>query len=209
MKKAKEKKIEKPGKESEEVALLKNQLARALADYDNLRKRVDSESQLWIKFSSERVLIKLFPIIDILESAQEHLKDQGLAIAILEFKKVLKEEGIEEINPKVGDEFNPEVHEAVEAIEASSPASSSDLRCKSTSGAEQSFAARREGNRPGGGKKGTIAELVLPGWKFEASSPEGSGPEGKLIRVAKVKVYGENTEKKEELEKEMARGDYM
>lgn len=196
MKKAKEKKIEKPGKESEEVALLKNQLARALADYDNLRKRVDSESQLWIKFSSERVLIKLFPVIDILESAQEHLKDQGLAIAILEFKKVLKEEGIEEINPKVGDEFNPEVHEAVEAVEASSPASSSE-----------SFAARREGNRPGRGKKGTVAEVILKGWKLAEGEILPAGRQ--VIRVAKVKVYGEKTKKKEELEKEMARGEYM
>jgi len=194
-------------KEDTEVALLKNQLARALADYDNLRKRVDSESQLWIKFSSERVLIKLFPVIDILESAQEHLKDQGLAIAILEFKKVLKEEGIEEINPKVGDDFNPEVHEAVEAIGASSSVADSGESLT----LRESFSARREGNRPGGGKKGTIAEVILKGWKFTASGPEGEIlPAGRqVIRVAKVKVYGEKTEKKEELEKEMARGEYM
>jgi molecular chaperone GrpE len=158
-----------------ESVLLRNQLARALADYDNLRKRVEVERETWIAFSSERILIKIIPILDALESAQEHLKDQGLAIAIGEFKNVLEEEDIEEIKPKVGDKFNENIHEAVEAV--------------------------------GDGQKGYIAELVLTGWKFKAS-----GPEGKVIRYAKVKVYGEDIpkgEKKEELEKEMARGDYM
>ncbi|OGM09525.1 nucleotide exchange factor GrpE [Candidatus Woesebacteria bacterium RBG_13_34_9] len=154
-------------KAQNEVLVLKNQLIRALADYDNLSKRVESEQESWIKFSSERILLKLFPIIDILESAQEHLKDQGLAIAILEFKKILQEEGLEEINPKKGEIFNPEIHEAVESIE--------------------------------GGEKGRIAELVVMGWKFKT---------GKAIRVAKVKVFGEKVEKKEELEKELKRGEY-
>jgi len=154
--------------EKSEIEDLKKQLIRALADYDNLRKRVDNEREVWVKFSAERVLLKLFPVIDILESAQEHLKDRGLAIAISEFKKIFSDEGIEEIEPKKGAEFDPEVHEAIESV--------------------------------GGGKKGTIAELILPGWKFK---------EGKLIRVAKVKVYGDVNEKEEELEKEMARGDYM
>lgn len=152
----------------DEVGNLKNQLIRALADYDNLRKRVDTEREVWVKFSTERVLLKLFPVIDILESAQEHLKDRGLAIAISEFKKIFSEEGIEEIVPKKGEEFDPQIHEAIESVQ--------------------------------GGKKGTIAELILSGWRFK---------EGKLIRVAKVKVFGDVNKKEEELEKEMARGDYM
>lgn len=97
-----------------ELEQLKNQLSRALADYDNLRKRTDQEKDLWIKFSSERILVKLLPILDMLESAQEHLKDQGLAISLGEFKNILSEEGIEEINPKKGDKFDENLHEATE-----------------------------------------------------------------------------------------------
>ena len=125
-------------KKSEESEVLRNQLARALADYDNLRKRVEEEREIWIKFSSERVIIKLLPILDAFEAAQAHLGDQGLAIAVSEFKKALSEEGIEEIRPKIGDTFDAKLHEAVDIV---SP--------------------------PAGGKdKGKIAELVLTGWKF-------------------------------------------
>lgn len=112
------------------------QLVRALADYDNLRKRGEVEKEIWLKFSTERVLTKLLPILDMLESAQGHLKDSGLAIGLTEFRKIIEEEGLEEIKPKPGDAFDHKVHEVVESIE----------------GAKE--------------KKGQIAETVLSGWRF-------------------------------------------
>lgn len=159
------KKKEQKDSESE---LLKSQLARALADYDNLRKRVEAEKELWVKLAGQKIVSKMISVLDILESAQLHLKDQGLAIAISEFKKILNEEGVEEIRPEKGQKFDANGQEAVDSVE--------------------------------GGNIGEIAELVLPGWKFS---------EGLIIRPAKVKVYGRKSEKKEELDKEMARGDYM
>src|SRR3989344_6535552 len=96
-----------------ETEQLRGQLARALADYDNLRKRTDEEKTLWIKFSSQSIITKLLTILDMLEKAKEHLKDQGLAIATLEFKKILNEEGVTEIQPKVGESFDHELHEAI------------------------------------------------------------------------------------------------
>jgi len=97
-----------------EVIELKNQLIRALADYDNLRKRTDLEKEIWIKFASERILVALLPVLDSLEEALKHLQDQGLAMAVGEFKKIFSEEGLEEIQPKVGEEFNHEIHEVIE-----------------------------------------------------------------------------------------------
>ena len=145
-------------KSFDEIQILKVQLVRSLADYDNLRKRTESEKGLWIKFSTERVLIKLLPVIDALESALKHTQDSGLAIAVSEFKKVLAEEGIEEVIPKKNEVFNPEFAEAVESVE--------------------------------GGKKDHVAELVLAGWKF-SGLPAQAG--GKIIRPAKVKVFGEKS----------------
>ena len=107
-------------KKIDDTEALKNQLTRALADYDNLRKRTDEEKTLWIKFSSQTIITKLLAILDMLESAQVHLKDQGLAIAILEFKKVLNDEGVEEIAPIEGDEFNHEFMEAIEVVKGKS-----------------------------------------------------------------------------------------
>jgi molecular chaperone GrpE len=100
-----------------EVEETKNQLARALADYDNLRKRTELEHEIWIKFASERILVSLLPVLDNLEAALKHLEDQGLAIAIGEFKKIFAEEGLEEITPKVGEKFDHLVHEVIEAKE--------------------------------------------------------------------------------------------
>lgn len=134
---------------------LKNQLARALADYDNLRKRSEIEKEVFLKFSSERIILKILPILDNLENAQKHLKDGGLAIVIDDFKKLLYDENLEEIFSKKGDVFNEDLHEAVESCE--------------------------------GGRKGTISNLILKGWKFI---------EGPVLRHAKVKVFVDKIERK-------------
>ena len=106
---------------------LKSQLVRALADYDNLRKRVDAEREVWVRYSAERVLVKLLPSLDNFETAQSHLGDSGLAIAIGEFRRILEEEGLEEVKPNSGDEFNPEIHEAVEVVEGGKSGTVSEL----------------------------------------------------------------------------------
>lgn len=154
-------------KKIQQVNQLKSQLARALADYDNLTKRVEKEKTSWLKLASFRLVEKLLPILDNLEAAENHLKDRGLTLALEEFRDVLKEEGLVEILAKVGDSFDPEVHEVVELVS--------------------------------GGETGRVAELVLPGWRFE---------EGPVVRFAKVKVYGDKIPKEEELDKEMLRGEY-
>jgi len=103
-----------------ELDVVKGMLARALADYDNLKRRSDEEKLSWAKFSSLSIVSKLLPIMDMLESAQTHLKDAGLAIALSEFKKVLTEEGLEEIKPVVGSEFDENLMEVIEVVEGTS-----------------------------------------------------------------------------------------
>lgn len=119
---------------------LKNQLARALADYDNLRKRVEKQQEDLEKFVSAKFALRILPIFDMLEEAQKHLKDSGTALIIEEFRKILKEEGIEEIEADPGEKFDEGLHEAVEVV--SPPAS-------------------------GKKKDGVISEVILPGWKFK------------------------------------------
>lgn len=100
----------------QELETVRGMLARALADYDNLSKRVDRERQELGKFASISVIVKLLPVYDNLESAQVHLKDQGLAISLVEFKRVLSEEGLTEISPKAGEEFDENFMEVIETI---------------------------------------------------------------------------------------------
>lgn len=96
---------------------LKDQLARALADYDNLRKRYEAERQIWVRFASEKLVLKLLPILDALRQAQRHLKDSGLAMTIKQIEDIFKEEGLEEIKPEIGANFDHNLHEATEAVE--------------------------------------------------------------------------------------------
>jgi molecular chaperone GrpE len=111
----------------EELEVVKAMLARALADYDNLNKRVDRERADLGKIVSVGIIVRLLPVLDNLESAQVHLQDPGLAISILEFKKILSEEGLAEIVPKVGDIFNAELMEAIEVVKGESDNKISEL----------------------------------------------------------------------------------
>jgi len=96
---------------------LKNQLARALADYDNLVKRVEREKYEFEKKANLKLAIRLLPVLDILKQAQKHLEDPGIAITIAQFEDALKSEDIEEIKVALGDNFDPQLHEAVEVVE--------------------------------------------------------------------------------------------
>lgn len=104
-------------KQQIELDVVKGMLTRALADYDNLKRRSEEEKISWAKFSSLSIVSKLLPIMDMLEKAQEHLKDAGLAIAVSEFKKILIEEGLEEVKPEVGSEFDENSQEVIEVVE--------------------------------------------------------------------------------------------
>lgn len=123
--------------ESEQVESLRAQLARALADYDNLRRRTDEEKQIWFKVAGSRVIEKFLGIYDMLVSAQSHLNDQGLGIVLTEFKRAIEEEGYEEVRVVVDEtDFDSNVMEVIEAV----PTEAED-------------------------KKDKVAEVLMVGWK--------------------------------------------
>jgi len=100
-----------------QTVVLKTQLARALADYDNLRKRVEREKEDFEKYANLKLAIRLLPVLDVLREAQKHIGDPGIAITITQFEDALKGEGIEEIKVNPGDEFNPQLHEVIEVVD--------------------------------------------------------------------------------------------
>ncbi len=122
-------------KRAEEIELLKNQLARVLADYDNLKKRVEAEREIFDRLASVRVFARLLGVFDMFEHVQKHLKDSGLAMAMSELRNKMKEEGIEPIEPKQHASFDEKLHEAVETVH------------------EKGF------------ENGEITELLLTGWR--------------------------------------------
>ena len=88
---------------------------RALADYQNLEKQTQNWRENFVKFANQDLIVSLLEILDDLEKAQEHLKNDGLQIIIDKLKKTLENSGLEEI--KLDNEvFNPELCEAIEII---------------------------------------------------------------------------------------------
>lgn len=104
-------------KDELQTTVLKTQLARALADYDNLRKRVEREKEDFEKYANVKLAIRLLPVLDVLRQAQKHIGDPGIAITITQFEEALKSEGIEEIKVSPGDDFNPQLQEAIEVVD--------------------------------------------------------------------------------------------
>ena len=107
--------VKKKSVKAEKLVDLELKWKRALADYANLEKRIDKEKEVFVKFSNAQLLQRLLPILDDLERAEQHLKDQGLALAISKFKEILQKENLTEIKTQ-GEEFNPELMEATEIV---------------------------------------------------------------------------------------------
>lgn len=95
-----------------------SRLARMQADFDNYRKRVAKEREDLVKYAGEQIITALLPVIDNLERALaardgEHGKlAEGVEMIARQISDILAREGLELI-PTVGEQFNPEVHEAV------------------------------------------------------------------------------------------------
>lgn len=100
----------------QQVTDLEAKWKRAVADYRNLERRVNDQQQAVVKFANAMLIERLLTIIDDLERANEHLKDEGLRLIIGRFKDILKSEGVEPIEVQ-GKEFNPQVMECAEMVE--------------------------------------------------------------------------------------------
>lgn len=102
-------------KKTTEHKELEEKYLRAMADYQNLEKRVEREKDNFVKFANAVLILKMLPILDNLQRAGEHLKDQGIDLVIKQFKEALSSQGVTEINSR-GTTFDPELHEAVDKV---------------------------------------------------------------------------------------------
>jgi|SRR5579885_761052 len=124
-----EKKGEKASEISQEEVVLKkdwealketanqfeNNYKRALADYQNLQKRVTNEKAEWVKLANRELLLRILPVLDTIFLAFKHSQDVSLQVSLQQFFDILKSEGVVRIET-VGKEFNPELMEAIETV---------------------------------------------------------------------------------------------
>jgi len=114
-KKKKEEKIKELENLKKELEDYKNKYLRALADYQNLEKRVIEEKELIVKTANKNLILKLLPFLDALDKAEVFVKDQGLKIVKENLIKVLKEIGVEEIDV-LNKPFDPMTSEAIDIV---------------------------------------------------------------------------------------------
>jgi len=144
-------------------------LKRCQADFENYKKRQAENMKDFLRYAAENIILETIPVLDNFHASTDHVpKDQkenpwvvGIMYIQKQLEKVLSDNGVEEIAVKVGDKFDPKIHEAIHNKEEESK--------------EQ---------------KNKIAKVVLKGYKMgparNASNSDAGG--GKVIRPARVVV---------------------
>jgi molecular chaperone GrpE len=100
---------------------LYQRLARAQADYQNSRRRLETEMDQRVQYSNSTLIKALLPVIDNFERALAVDAGKADAATILkgmqivhdQMMKVLHEQHVEEIAPEPGTPFDPARHEAL------------------------------------------------------------------------------------------------
>ena len=118
---------------NEQIAKLKDQLLRTMAEFDNYRRRVMKEKAELILNGGEKVLTEILPIVDDLERAEQQMEQmtdvdavkQGVELIIDKFIKFLRSQGVQEIDTKDKD-FDVNYHEAITMV----PSQSDDQKGK-------------------------------------------------------------------------------
>lgn len=102
---------------------LENQLKRAVADYQNLEKRISEGRSELTSFVGGELIKRMLPVLDHLEQALTGISEEekqsgwvkGVELAVKELNQVLAQEGLDEI--PAGGVFDPSLHEAVDTRE--------------------------------------------------------------------------------------------
>jgi len=96
-------------------------LMRAVADAENARKRAQAEAVSGRKYAVESFAENLLPVVDSLEAALKAGDTSGVEITQRQLQGALQKAGIREIDPKLGERFDPHRHQAMAAVEAETP----------------------------------------------------------------------------------------
>lgn len=111
-----------------EIASLKDQLLRKIAEFENYRKRTIKEKTDLILNGGEKTIITILPVIDDFERALKNMKNaedvnavlEGVELIYKKFMDILGRQGVSVIETKEAD-FDVDLHEAVAQLPAPTP----------------------------------------------------------------------------------------
>lgn len=108
-----------------ELAEFKDKYLRAIADTENMRKRLRQQSEESIRLQREKLLRELLPMVDNLERAVDAARGggngkpivEGVEMVLRSLLDFLRGQGVTP-QEAVGQPFDPQVHEAVDHVES-------------------------------------------------------------------------------------------
>jgi molecular chaperone GrpE len=105
----------------------KDKYLRLFAEFENYKKRTSKERIELYKTANQEVITALIPILDDFNRANQQMEketgsvdQEGIHLIYNKFHEVLKNNGLNITEAKIGDEFDAELHEAITQILAPS-----------------------------------------------------------------------------------------
>ena len=113
---------------NKEIANLKDQLLRKIAEFDNYRKRTIKEKTDLILNGGEKTITTILPVIDDMERALKNMQNaedvsavvEGVELIYKKFMDILAKQGVSVIDTKEAD-FDVDLHEAIAQVPAPTP----------------------------------------------------------------------------------------
>ena len=103
----------------------KDKYLRLFAEFENFKKRTSRERVELFKTAGQEVMSSLLPVLDDFDRATSQVskggneKDiEGFILIKNKFDDILKSNGLDETETKIGDAFDAEIHEAITQIPA-------------------------------------------------------------------------------------------
>ncbi|MEZ3488243.1 MAG: nucleotide exchange factor GrpE [Lachnospiraceae bacterium] len=114
----------KKDKKDEKIEELTDRLTRQMAEFDNFRKRTDKEKSQMYEIGAKDIIDKILPVVDNFERGLGAVKEkekedpfiQGMEKVYKQLMTTLEGVGVKPIEA-VGQEFNPDYHNAVMHVE--------------------------------------------------------------------------------------------
>ena len=115
----------KKDKKDEQIEELNERVVRQMAEFDNFRKRSEKEKSMMFDLGAKHVIEKILPVVDNFErgftTVEEADKDDAFVQGMQQVYKQLMTEleaiGVTPIEA-IGQEFNPDFHNAVMQVES-------------------------------------------------------------------------------------------
>ena len=116
------KKKDKKDKKDAQIEELTDKVKRQMAEFENFRKRTEKEKSQMYEVGAKSILEKILPVVDNFERGLNGMEEsddpfaQGMQMIYKQLMTSLEEAGVTTIEA-VGQEFNPEFHNAVMHVE--------------------------------------------------------------------------------------------